>query len=230
MKYDRHRLFLGEKNQKKLERSTAAVVGLGALGGVAADLLARSGVNLILIDRDVVDETNLQRQLLFDESDVGKMKAEEAEKKLRQVNSKINIKSYSREINKDNTSIAKSDVIVDCVDNTKTKMILNDYAVKNKIPMVHGAAIREIGTLFNVMPGGSCLRCIYKKKINSETCATVGVLNTLTTMIGSMQAMEAIKILTKDGYEKDLLRINIWKNSITRIKVKKNEECLNEKN
>ncbi|MFH1332088.1 MAG: HesA/MoeB/ThiF family protein [archaeon] len=226
MKYDRHRLFLGDKNQKKLEKSTATIVGLGALGGVAAELLARSGVNLILIDRDIVDETNLQRQTLFDEKDIGKMKAEEAEKKLKQVNSEIKIKSHAREINQDNINIIKSDVILDCVDNVKTKMLLNDYAVKNKIPMVHGAAIREIGTLFNVMPGGACLRCIYKNKVNTETCATVGVLNPLTTMVGSMQAMEAIKILTGEKYEKDLLRVNIWKNTITRIKVKKDKRSI----
>jgi len=160
MKYDRHRLFLGEKNQKRLEKSTVAVVGVGALGSVAADLLARSGVNLILIDRDIVDETNLQRQVLFNENDLGKMKAEEAERKLRQTNSKIKIKSYSREINKNNVDMTKSDVILDCVDNIKTKIILNDYAVKNKIPMVHGAAIREIGTLFNVMVQLKALICM----------------------------------------------------------------------
>ncbi|MFH1210466.1 MAG: HesA/MoeB/ThiF family protein [archaeon] len=226
MKYDRQRLFLGEKNQKKLEKSTAAIVGLGALGGVAAQLLARSGVNLILIDRDVVDETNLQRQTLFDEKDIGKMKAEEAERKLRQVNSRIKIKSHSIELNKNNLDILKSDVILDCVDNMKTKLLLNDYAIKKKIPLVHGAAIREIGNIFNVMQKGPCLRCIYKDKLNTETCATVGVLNTLTSMIGSMQAMEAIKIITKDNPEKDLLRVNIWKNTITRIKIKKRKNCI----
>jgi adenylyltransferase/sulfurtransferase len=226
MKYDRQRLFLGEKNQKKLEKSTAAIVGLGALGGIAAQLLARSGVNLILIDRDVVDETNLQRQTLFDEKDIGKMKAEEAERKLKQVNSRIKIKSHLTELNKNNLDILKCDVILDCVDNMKTKLLLNDYAVKKKIPLVHGAAIREIGNIFNVMPKGPCLRCIYKDKLNTETCATVGVLNALTTMVGSMQAMEAIKIITNDNPEKDLLRVNIWKNSITRIKIKKRKNCI----
>jgi adenylyltransferase/sulfurtransferase len=226
MKYERHRLFLGDKNQRKLEKSTVAVVGTGALGSVAAELLARSGVNLVLIDRDSVDETNLQRQTLFNEEDIGKMKAEEAGKKLRAINSKIKIKSYVTEINRNNIDMAKSDVILDCVDNMKTKIILNDYAVKKRIPMVHGAAVREIGTVYNVMPGGPCLRCIYKEKLNSETCATVGVLNTLTTTIGAMQAMEAIKIITKEKYEKDLLRINIWKNTITRIKIKKDKKCI----
>ncbi len=226
MKYDRHRLFLGDKKQKMLEKSTAAVVGLGALGGTAANLLARSGVNLIVVDRDVVDESNLQRQTLFDEKDVGEMKAEAAEKKLSQINSRIKIKSYSVEINKNNLDLIKADVIVDCVDNIKTKLLLNDYSVKQKIPLVHGAAIREIGTLYNVMPGRPCLRCIYREKANTETCATVGVLNTLTTTIGAIQAMEAIKILTKEKYEKDMLRINIWKNTITRIKIKKNKKCI----
>lgn len=226
MKYDRHKLFLGEKNQKKLEKSTITIVGIGALGTVAANLLARSGINLILIDRDMVDETNLQRQILFDEKDIGRMKADEAEKKLKQINPKIKIKSYSTEINRNNLDLIRGDVILDCVDNMKTKMLLNDYAIKNKIPLVHGAAVREIGTIFNVMPGGPCLRCVYKEKINIETCATVGVLNTLTAVIGSMQAMEAIKIITNEDYEKDLLRINIWKNTITRIKIKKDKKCV----
>ncbi len=226
MKYDRQKLFLGDKNQNKLGKSTVTVVGLGALGSVAAELLARSGVNLILVDRDMVDETNLQRQMLFNEKDLGKMKAEEAENKLRQINSKIKIKSYNTELNKDNINIIKSDLVLDCVDNIKTKMLLNDYAVKNRIPLVHGAAIREVGTLFNVMPGGPCLRCIYKGKLNTETCAVVGVLNALTAVVGSMQAMEAMKILTREEYEKGFLRINIWKNEITRIKVKKNKKCI----
>ncbi|MEM4266686.1 MAG: HesA/MoeB/ThiF family protein [Candidatus Nanoarchaeia archaeon] len=226
MKYDRHRLFLGDKKQKMLEKSTAAIIGMGALGGTVANLLARSGINLIIIDRDVVDETNLQRQTLFDEEDIGNVKAEVAEKKLKQINSRIKIKNYAVEINKNNLDLVKADIIVDCVDNMKTKFLLNDFAIKQKIPLVHGAAIREIGTLYNVMPGGPCLRCIYREKANTETCATVGVLNTLTTIIGAMQAMEAIKILTKEKYEKDMLRINIWKNTITRIKIKKNKKCI----
>jgi molybdopterin/thiamine biosynthesis adenylyltransferase len=226
MKYDRQRLFLGDRNQKKIEKSTVAIVGLGALGGVAAELLARSGANLVLIDKDSVDETNLQRQTLFDEKDIGKLKAEEAERKLRQANSKIKIKNHAVEITKNNIDIVKGDVILDCVDNMKTKLLLNDYAVKKRIPLVHGAAIREIGNIFNIIPKGPCLRCIYKDKINTETCATVGVLNSLTTMVGAMQAMEAIKIITHDKYEKDLLRINIWKNTITRIKVKKSRNCI----
>lgn len=225
MRYDRHRLFLGEKNQKTLERSTAAIVGVGALGSVAAELLARSGVNLILVDRDMVDESNLQRQSMFDEKSIGKMKAEEAEKKLKEINPKIKIRSHAMELSKENISMIKSDVILDCVDNMKTKLIINDYAVKNKIPLVHGAAIREVGTVYNVMPGKACIRCIYENKISAERCATVGVLNTLTTMTGAIQAMEAMKIILKERYEKDLLRINIWKNSITKIKVKKNMNC-----
>ncbi len=226
MKYDRQKLFLGDKSQSKLSKSTVAVVGLGALGSVAAELLARSGVNLILVDRDIVDETNLQRQVLFNEKDIGKMKAEEAENKLRQINSKIKIKSYNTELNKDNINIIKSDLVLDCVDNIKTKMLLNDYAVRSKTPLVHGAAIREVGTLFNAMPGGPCLRCIYKDKLNTETCSVVGVLNTLTTIVGSMQAMEAMKILTKEKYETGFLRINAWKNEITRIKIKKSKKCI----
>lgn len=225
MRYERQMLFLGKKNQETLEKSTAAIVGVGALGTVVAELLARSGVNLILIDRDIVDETNLQRQMLFDEKDLGKMKAEQAEKKLKQINSDLKIKSYGTELNSKNINLVKSDAIIDCLDNMKTKMILNDYAVKNKIPLIHGTAVREIGSVFNVMPGGACLRCLYNKKISAERCGTVGVLNSITTIVGSIQAMEAIKILTKKGYEKDLLRINIWKNEIMKIKVKKKKTC-----
>ncbi|MBU4502383.1 MAG: HesA/MoeB/ThiF family protein [Nanoarchaeota archaeon] len=226
MKYSRHQSVIGKEAQKKLMDSSVAVVGVGALGCVAANLLARSGVNLILIDKDVVSVSDLHRQILFDEKDIGSKKVDIAKSRLEKINSDIKIDMYNIDLSSENIKILeRCDLILDCTDNLETKFLLNDFAVENKIPLVHGSATKDKGYVFNILPGRPCLNCFLGGSKSLMTCSSAGVLNYLTNVIGSLQVSQAFKILLKENYEKDLIRFDADKIEISKIKVNKKKDC-----
>ena len=228
-KYSRQILLeeVGKGGQKKVEKSVIAIVGIGALGTVAAELLVRAGVGkLILIDRDIIEESNLQRQLLFTEKDVGKPKAKVAEEKLKEINSSVKLKCYVLHLNSENISLLKeADLVLDCTDNLKTRFLLNDFCRKEKIPWIYASAIRTEGYVMPILPQGPCLRC-FLKEANLETCDTAGVLNTITTSISALQATLAIKILMGEKVEPVLYHYDIWKQQFQSLKIKQNHKCL----
>ena len=254
MRYIRQEIFseIGKEGQKRLRKSSVAVVGLGALGSVSASLLARAGIGkLILIDRDIVELSNLQRQSLFDENDIGKPKALAAKENLSKINSDVETVSVIDDLNYNNineiismnnnfniekinnqiykkTNKNKIDLILDCTDNLETRFLLNDYSIKTKIPFIHSSAVGSKGCVFNVMPGKTpCIRCFLKEAQQLDTCDTAGVVNTITNLIPSVQVNEAIKIiLNKKNIEKNLLFFDIWKNELLKIKVKSLKEFL----
>ena len=226
MRYSRQEKVLGKENQEKLSKSTVAIIGLGATGSSSAELLTRAGVNnLILIDRDYIEESNLQRQHLFTEKDIGKPKAEVVEKHLKKINSKVKIKSYFDNLDENNINLLKADIILDCTDNLTTRFLINEYSIKENIPWIYSAVIRNSGYIFNSIPRKTCLRCFVVEASNLETCESSGVMNTTSTLISSLQISEAIKILTKQDYEKDLIFVNLTNNTLDKIKVKKNKSC-----
>ncbi|MFH1209405.1 MAG: HesA/MoeB/ThiF family protein [archaeon] len=220
MRYKRQSLLLGEKAQSLLLKKTITIIGLGALGTNTSNLLARAGLNLILIDHDKVDLTNLHRQSLYDELDINKSKVIASKEHLEKINSSIKIKTYNEVLTKNNISIIKSDLIIDCTDNLETRFLINSYCY-NKIPWIHTAAIKTTGILFNVMPNSPCFECIYQNISSFEKCEDVGILNTIVSLISSIAATQAIKILLNKDYETSLLRFNIWNNSLEKIKVNK---------
>ena len=231
MRYIKQEIFreIGKKGQQKLRKSAAAIVGLGALGSVSAELLARAGIGkLILIDRDIVELSNLQRQSLFDEEDAGKPKALAAKEKLSKINSDVELGVFVDDLNYENINgiIKNTDLILDCTDNLETRFLINDFSVKNKIPFVYSSAVGSKGYVFNVIPSKSpCLRCFLKEASQLDTCETAGVLNTITSLISSIQVNEAMKILLGKDYEKNLLFFDIWKNELMKIKVNRNKNC-----
>lgn len=224
MRYSRQEIFIGKNNQSVLKKSTVTIVGLGALGTVTSELLTRSGVNLILIDRDLVEITNLQRQTLFTEDDITKPKSLTAQEKLNKINSEIKIKAHFEHLDFENVHLLKSDLILDCTDNLETRFLINEFSIKNKIPFIYSSAIKDKGYLFNIL-NKPCLKCLLKNSITAETCETSGVLNTTTTLIASLQANEAIKILTKNNPEKKLLYLNLKNNTLAKIKVNPDINC-----
>src|SRR3989338_8797285 len=271
MRYIRQEIFgeIGKKGQEKLSKSSVAIVGLGALGSVSAELLARAGIGkLILIDRDVVELSNLQRQSLYDEEGIGKPKALAAKERLNKINSEVEIEIFADDLNYNNIieiiSITKegndgknidengnndkkniknskknsnnikisnnknADLILDCTDNLETRFLINDFSVKNKIPFIYSSAVGSKGYVFNVIPDKTaCLRCFLKEAAALDTCETAGVLNTITGLIPSIQANEAIKILLKKGNpEKNLLFFDVWKNELSKTKINKNNGCI----
>ena len=236
-RYSRQILFsgIGKEGQLKLLNSKVAIVGVGALGTVCANHLVRSGVGYIrLIDRDVVDLSNLQRQSLFNEEDVNLNlpKAVAAEKRLNTINSAVTVDAVITDLNLDNAEdlLAGFDCIVDGTDNFMTRYLINDVAVKNGIPWVHGAAVSSRGMFAVIKPGITpCYRCLFPHVPTGrgETCDTIGVLSPITDIIGSFQAMEAIKLLVGAATSSNLEQIDIWDTSLFSMDIShgKNPQC-----
>lgn len=244
-RYHRQMLLpgIGEEGQKKLLASKVLVLGCGALGTVIANMLARAGVgHLVIVDRDFIEITNLQRQVLFDESDVENAipKAEAAKMKIAKINSQVTVEAIVDDVNHTNIEqlAAGCDVIVDGVDNFETRFVANDAAVKLGIPYVYGGAVGTVGMTYAILPhtpnGDSawekagvatpCLRCIFEQAPPpgmNPTCDTAGVLGPAVSIISNFQVTETIKILTGNfaAVRDKLLSIDIWENDVRQLKV-----------
>ncbi|MEI7616306.1 MAG: ThiF family adenylyltransferase, partial [Actinomycetota bacterium] len=200
-RYSRQTLFssIGENGQKKLQNSRVAIVGCGGLGSNIANSLVRSGVGFIrIIDKDIVELSNLQRQLLFDENDVkNKMpKALAAKSKLNLVNSEIEIEAVVDEVNKSNIGLLlkDTDLILDGTDNFKTRFFINEECVKNNIPWIYGTVAASYGMICSIIPdSGYCLECIFKDlpdNINAASSGNVGILGSAVSIVASIQSTE----------------------------------------
>ncbi len=222
---------IGEEGQEILLESRVVVVGCGALGTVAANNLVRAGIGRIsIIDRDLVELDNLQRQMLFEEGDVGTPKAIAAVERLRRINSKIEVEPVVADLNHTNVQemIEDADLVLDGTDNIQTRMVMNDACVKNGIPWIYTAAIGTYGMTMNILPGGACLGCLFPDLPGAgslPTCDTVGVLNTVTTIIASIESTEAMKILLGRDVGRDLIIYDAWNQHFNTIAVKKHEAC-----
>jgi molybdopterin/thiamine biosynthesis adenylyltransferase len=216
--------FIGQSGQLKLAGSRALLVGCGALGCLIAEQLVRAGVgHLILVDRDVVELTNLQRQVLFDENDAreGMPKAVAAAKRLLAINSGVKIEPHVADVHAGNIESFNSDgvdLVMDGTDNVETRYLLNDVAVKNKIPWVYGACVGTEGRVMTIRPGvTACLQCIFPQPPGVgelQTCDTAGVLGPAIAVVAGYQAASALKILTGHAEATDagLLTIDFWNN------------------
>jgi len=221
--------FIGKKGQARLSRCSVAVVGCGGLGSVAAELLARAGIGkLLLIDYDVVDITNLQRQSLYTERDVGKKKALCLANHLRGINSSLDISAKPVEINVKNIKTILKDcgVVLDCTDNIDTRLIINDFCAKNSIPWVHGSAAGTAGFILSIVPGSPCFRCAFPKAKQGLSCREVGILGSTAHVIASLQVVEVVKLLLGKACETNLVRIDILSYSIRKMAVKKDPSCI----
>ncbi len=212
---------IGREGQLRLEKSCVAVVGVGALGSVAANLLARAGVGRIkLIDRDYLEINNLQRQVLYDEADLAANlpKAVAAQKKLQQINSEIKVEAHVTDVNVDTIKnlLDPVDIIIDGTDNFETRFLINDFCLKHKIPWVYGGAVRTEGMSYVIVPGeGPCLRCLFGEAPgpeNIQTCDQVGILAPVAHMIASFQTIEAIKLLSghRESVDRQLWKMDLW--------------------
>ncbi len=218
---------LGEAGQERLLASHAVVVGCGALGGVQAEMLARAGVGRItIIDRDFVEESNLQRQFLFTERDAAEElpKAVAARRRLARINSGIDVRDVVADLEPDNAAemLEGASVILDGTDNFETRYLLNDYAVSTATPWIYGAAVGSYGVAMPIIPGETaCLRCVYPEPPSTPqpTCESAGVLNGVTALIGAVQAGEALKILSgnSEKVRRTILTADIWQGGIREI-------------
>ena len=221
---------IGEAGQQRLQTSRVLVVGLGALGSVAADQIIRAGVGFVrLVDRDFVELSNLQRQSLFDEEDIRSNlpKAAAAEAKLRRVNSSVQIEARVDDVNPANIEdyIADVDLVLDALDNFETRFVINDACAKHRKPWIYTAAVGSYGLVMPILPGTTpCLRCLLGNLPapgTSATCETAGVIAPITHVIASIQVAEALKFLTGnlDAADIRLLSYEIWSHRFQRIDV-----------
>jgi adenylyltransferase/sulfurtransferase len=221
---------LGVEGQEALLKSKVTICGCGALGTVLANHMARAGVGHIrIVDRDFIETHNLQRQILFDESDVAANlpKAEAAARKLRAVNSEITIDAVVADVDHANITdlVADADLILDGTDNFETRYLINDVAVKQGIPWIFGGVIGSEGQTMTILPGETpCIRCVIESSPPpgmAPTCETAGVLGPAVAVIASFEAVEAIKLLSGDraAVNRDLIMIDLWDWSFRRLKV-----------
>jgi adenylyltransferase/sulfurtransferase len=232
-RYSRQILFpgVGSVGQALLAKSHAAIVGCGATGAAAAGLLARAGVGtLTIIDRDFVEASNLQRQVLFDEADAENAlpKAVAAKEKIRLFNSDIEIRSHVADLIPANIEelLCGASIVLDATDNFETRYLINDYSVARSIPWIYAAAIGSYAVTMNVLPGETaCLACLFPAPPSGAvaTCDTAGILNTAVNYAASIEATEAIKFLIDkpEFMRRTLLSYDLWTNERSEISARR---------
>jgi len=229
-RYSRQVLFqgVGQQGQELLAAAKVAIVGCGATGSALASLLARSGVGMLrIIDRDYVESSNLQRQLLFDEADAAESlpKAIAAARKIAAFNSGIAVVPIVADLTPSNVTelLAGVQIILDGTDNFETRYLLNDFAVQNGVPWIYTGAVGSYGVTMNVLPGKTaCLTCILPEAPQGliETCETAGVLNSAVNLVASIAATETLKLLV--GEERrlrtTLFSMDVWTNHSSELR------------
>lgn len=224
--------FIGDERQDIIQKSTVAIIGCGALGSIISDNLARAGVGeLHIFDHDVVDISNLQRQVLFTEEDIGKKKVAAATKRLSSINSQTRINTGEVIITRGNCGelLKGMDLLIDATDDIQTSLVLNEYAVRNKLPMVFGGIAGEEGNIMVYQPGGPCLACVVPLDLSAvPTAQTHGIIPSLPVVAGGIMVTEALKCLVKSP---DILRkwwkFHLWKISSDLYELTKNPHCTN---
>jgi len=231
-RYARQVLFrgLGAAGQERLAAAHAVLVGCGALGSHVADLLVRAGVGtLTIVDRDFVEISNLHRQTLFDEADVaqGLPKAVAAARHLQAINPLVRIDPQPVHLDAGNIEglAAGAGILLDGTDNFETRFVVNDYALKRGVPWVYAACVGSYGLTMTVLPGETpCLRCLVRAQPppgSVETCDTAGVIGPVAAVIASIEATEAMKILSgaAAAASRDLFAIDLWDNTTQRMRL-----------
>lgn len=231
-RYERQRRFppIGQEGQASLAAARVLILGCGALGSVSAEILARAGVgHLMLVDRDTVEWSNLQRQSLYDEADAasGRAKADAAAARINQINSEIEVTPTVVDVTADNIMalVEEVDLVVDGTDNFGTRFLLNDAALEKGIPWVHGGCVGAEGQMMTFAGTGQpCFRCLVPEPPDPATvatCDTAGVVGAATHAIASLQAAEAIKVLSGNGpaWAGRVLSINFWTGRVLTLEV-----------
>lgn len=238
-KYSRQILFsgIGEAGQERLFESSAVLVGCGAMGSVAAGLLVRAGVGTLrIIDRDFVEPSNLQRQILFTEADARESlpKAVAAERNLRAMNTDAQVEPVVGDLTPQNAQelLSGFPLILDGTDNFETRLLVNDAAVSSGIPWIYAAAVGSYGVTLTIRPGETaCLACLLEsqdgKLAAEETCDTAGVLGSAVSVVASIEAGEAIKLLSGNAgaLHHKLISCDIWSGRLQSIRVSRDPDC-----
>lgn len=237
-RYSRQERFspMGSQGQQLLGRARVLICGCGALGSVIAERLVRAGVgHLVIVDRDWVELSNLQRQSLFTENDArqSRPKAVAACEALAAINTDIRVEPVVEDVSFDNIDslAAGCDLILDGTDNFETRFLINDYCVQRSIPWVHGGCLGAAGQILTVLPGQTaCFRCLVPElppRDAMETCDSAGVLGPAVGLIANWQAAEALKILSgnADAVCRGLIVVDSWNTDCRIIGLAQNRDC-----
>ena len=228
-RYSRQILFppVGPDGQQRLAAARVAIVGCGATGSALASLLARAGVGYLrIIDRDYVEASNLQRQVLFDEADAAESlpKAIAATRKIRAFNSEIEVEPHVADLTPDNIEdlLGNVQLILDGTDNFETRYLINDYAVSQGLPWIYAAGVGSYAVTMNILPGDTaCLACIFPDSPTGmvETCDTAGILNSAVNLVASIAATEAMKLIVgaRARIRRTLLSYDVWINEFAQV-------------
>ncbi|MGB2666689.1 MAG: ThiF family adenylyltransferase [Candidatus Acidiferrum sp.] len=237
-KYSRQMLFqpLGPDGQERLVAASAVLVGCGAIGAAAANLLVRAGLGrLRILDRDFVEASNLQRQSLFNEADAREAlpKSVAAERALRAINSDVQVEGIVADLTSGNAEelLSGFPLILDGTDNFETRFLVNDFAVKTGTPWIYTAAVASYGLSFTILPGQTaCLACLMDSSLGSgleDTCDTIGVLGPIVNLIASVEVAEAMKILSgrDSALHGRLFSYDVWTARFQSIHPERNPQC-----
>ena len=224
---------IGEAGQQRLLDSRVLIVGLGGLGSPVALYLAAAGVgHLVLTDYDHVDESNLQRQIIHTQTDIGELKVESARNSLLAINPDVEVTCLAYELNEDDlyAEIDKADAVIDCTDNFPSRFLLNRISIATKTPLISAAAIRQEGQIITFDPrraDSPCYECLYRDDgQESASCALEGVVAPLAGVIGTMQSQEAINLLLgKSALTGNLMLFDGVSMEWTRVRVHKADDC-----
>ncbi len=238
-RFDRQQRFapFGASGQERMGRARVLLVGCGALGGSLAQTLVRCGVGeLVLADRDVVELTNLPRQVLFEERHLGRPKAEAARESLARIGGPSRVEAHAVHVDADNVEelAERADLVLDGTDNLATRYLVNDLCVERGTPWVYGGVVGASGLVMPVVPGrGACLRCLFPEPAPAgslPTCDTAGVILPAVAAVASFQAGAALHLLAASDeararFEPFLLDIDVWSGLARRLPAPRDEQC-----
>ncbi|MEM0027190.1 MAG: HesA/MoeB/ThiF family protein [Ignisphaera sp.] len=232
-RYDRQIRLFGVEGQEKLKNATVLVVGAGGLGSVVLTYLAYAGVGrLIVVDKEYVELSNLNRQILYKDSDIGKPKAEVVCEKIKEIYPRIRVECYNRAFDREfGEEIVKiADVVVDALDNWDDRLLLNELCVKYRKPLIHAGVEGWYGQITTIIPGKTpCLHCIrpLRQTRRSDVRNPLPVIGVTPGALGVLQAAEAIKLITNTGHPLygRLLIVDLYSMEFRSIEIKRNPRC-----
>jgi adenylyltransferase/sulfurtransferase len=227
---------IGTEGQRRLSESRVVIVGLGAMGSSAANFMVRAGIGeIVLIDRDLVELHNLQRQILYTEEDINRPKAVAAAEILQEINSSVKIEVHAKDLNVSNAEklLMGADLVLDGTDNLQTRFLVNDVCVKHHIPWIYAGAVGTSGMVMPILPGSTpCFRCLVPSLPAPgmlQTCDIAGVLNTIPGLIASIECTLAYEILTGRLGARDeisyLVHFDVWRQTFDRIAIGRRTDC-----
>lgn len=218
---------LGVKGQRTLLKKHIVIIGGGGLGSTSANILVRAGIGSIdIIDNDLLDISNLHRTSIFNEEDIGKSKSQILEKKLQIINPQVTVKGIKKRITKENieSTVKRADIILDGTDNMETRFLINEAAVKNRIPWIYAGVHTTTGMVMGIIPKQTpCLKCISHNFSNKQI-GELPVFANLPLTIASIQCVEAFKLCLKQQLS-GLIIYDIWKQYLEKIVIKRNPGC-----